>query len=125
MNHGQKLKTYLKSIGYSQKEILEKTSFSKGKLYTLFKMSKISEQDRDILIADFELENDFFDNELDEVIPNEKKYKSMYYELLEKYNNVLLELAECRKEQVSLITNLSTFSPNEPPEKHKPKLKIK
>ncbi len=54
------LRKYLKDKGLSQKEILERTRFSKGKLYNLFKQSEINKEDKEQIINDFSLPRNFF-----------------------------------------------------------------
>jgi hypothetical protein len=57
---GDKLYKHIDSLGKTQAEILTMTTFSKTKLYQLYKQASISMRDKAQLTKDFKLASDFF-----------------------------------------------------------------
>lgn len=105
MHQGEKLRKYLKSKDYTQKNLLEMTVFSKSKLYGLYKQSELNEDDREQLIKDFRLDQSFFNDKttLNAANDNSEYWQKKYYELLEKYNACLEDKELLIKEQKSKV----------------------
>lgn len=123
MSHGEKLHKYFKYNKIPQKQILEQSTFSKSKMYNLFKQKVIDKLDQEILINEFNLEKDFFDTP--DTLHDSDNYYKMYHDLLKEYNESLIQLAECRQKHVELLTQLQEFSFNEKGIDYLPKLKKK
>lgn len=125
MHQGEKLRKYLKSKDYTQKDLLEMTSFSKSKLYNLYKQSEISKDDQEDLKKDFILPKDFFTIDLDQptkptkqyvigehVVSYEGDYKDKYYKLLEEYKVLSDKLNKCVEEKELLRDEAKTAPKN-------------
>lgn len=123
MSHGEKLHKYFKVNKIPQQKILEQSTFSKSKMYGLFKQKIIDRIDREILINEFNLEKDFFDTP--DTLHDSENYYKMYHDLLKEYNESLIELADCRKKHVELMARIQAFSLNEKDATYLPKLKKK
>lgn len=107
VHHGEKLRLYFTLKKIDQAEMLRKSTFSKSKMYALFKQNEISRKDRTVLISDFDLEDDFFGkNSMEHV----EDWQAKYYDLLTENNRILKELAECRAEQLKIMGENTNFS---------------